>query len=260
MRNNMDLLSPNYGIIYLFTSCRIAGVIFFNPVFGRRNIPGIVKMGLAMGIALCAANELFGEPLPDCNTIETALIMMKEFAVGFAMGFVVQLFLAIFHISGGVMDLQMGLGMASLYDPTTNSQISVIGNMITIMFTLLFFITNSHIRLLAIVVKSYDVIPIGLGPISPKLGIYMTELFSYILVYAVQLALPVIVTQIIVEVAVGILMRVVPNINVFVVNLQVKLGVGILVILSIIPVLVKYLEKLNMLMLCNIQEGLKAFL
>lgn len=247
-------------MIYLFTSCRIAGVIFFNPVFGRRNIPGIVKMGLAMGIALCAANELMHVSAEHYNAIEIIFVMVKEFLVGFAMGFVVQLFLAVFHISGGVMDLQMGLGMASLYDPTTNSQISVIGNMITIMFTLLFFITNSHIRLLAIAVKSYDVIPVGLDPISPKLGIYMTELFSYILVYAVQLALPVIVTQIIVEVAVGILMRVVPNINVFVVNLQVKLAVGVIVILSIIPVLVKYLERLNMLMLCNIQEGLKVFL
>ena len=238
----------------------MTGVIFFNPIFGRRNIPGIVKVGLAMGIALSATYDLLYVSLVDYNAMEMMLSMFKEFAVGFTMGFVVHLFLSIFHIGGGVMDLQMGLSMASLYDPTTNSQISITGNILTAMFTLLFFITNSHMTLLAIAVKSFDAIPIGFEAISPEIGIFIIELFGFILVYAVQLALPVIVTQIIVEVAVGILMRVVPNINVFVVNLQVKLAVGIIVILSIIPVLVKYLEKLNMIMLTNIQDGLAFFI
>lgn len=238
----------------------MTGVIFFNPIFGRRNVPGIVKVGLAMGIAVSATYELVHVSVVDYNAMEMVFSMFKEFSVGYTMGFVVQLFLSIFHIGGGVMDLQMGLSMASLYDPTTNSQISITGNILTAMFTLLFFITNSHMTLLAIAVKSFDVIPIGLEAISPEIGIFMIELFGFILVYAVQLALPVIVTQIIVEVAVGILMRVVPNINVFVVNLQVKLAVGIIVILSIIPVLVRYLEKLNMIMLTNIQDGLTFFM
>jgi len=256
----MVTLDINDYLIFLFVSCRMTGVIFFNPIFGRRNVPGIVKVGLAMGIAVSATYELLHVSVVDYNAMEMVISMFKEFAVGYTMGFVVQLFLSIFHIGGGVMDLQMGLSMASLYDPTTNSQISITGNILTAMFTLLFFITNSHMTLLAIAVKSFDVIPIGLEAISPEIGIFMIELFGFILVYAVQLALPVIVTQIIVEVAVGILMRVVPNINVFVVNLQVKLAVGIIVILSIIPVLVRYLEKLNMIMLTNIQDGLTFFM
>jgi flagellar biosynthetic protein FliR len=256
----MATIDLNDYMIFLFVSCRITGVIFFNPILGRRNIPGIVKVGLAMGISLGAAYELLHVQVADYTAMEMLLSMFKEFAVGFAMGFIVQLFLSIFYIGGELMDLQMGLSMASLYDPTTNTQVSVTGNIITTMYTLLFFITNSHITLLGIAVKSFDVVPVGLSAISPKLGIYMIELFGFILVYAVQLALPVIVTQIVVEVAVGILMRVVPNINVFVVNLQVKMGVGILVIFSIIPVLVKYLEKLNMIMLSNIQEGLRFFM
>ena len=194
------------------------------------------------------------------TALEMLLGMTKEFAVGFAMGFIVQLFLSIFLTGGELMDLQMGLSMASLYDPNTGTQVSVTGNIVTIMFTLLFFITNSHINLLGIAVKSFDVVPLGLSAISPKVGIYMIELFGFILVYAVQLALPVIVTQIVVEVAVGILMRVVPNINVFIINLQVKMGVGILVIFSIIPALVNYLEKLNSIMLTNIQDVLRYFM
>ncbi|HYE69870.1 MAG TPA: flagellar biosynthetic protein FliR, partial [Anaerovoracaceae bacterium] len=177
-----------------------------------------------------------------------------------AMGFIMQLFLSIFHIGGELMDLQLGFSMAQMYDPTTNSQVSVTGNILTIMYVLLFFITNSHLTLLAIAAKSYSVIPIGLGGVSSKIGVYVIELFGYILVYALQLALPIIVTEILVEVAVGILMRVVPNINVFVVNMQLKVMVGLIVLLTIIPVLVRFLGKLNMIMLDRIGDVLTYFI
>lgn len=255
-----DLIDLNSLMIYLFISCRIAGVVFFNPIFGRRNIPSIVKVGLSLGIALNAAYELVDISVVDYTGIEMMISMLKEFAVGFAMGFVIQMFLSIFHMGGELIDLQMGISMALMYDPSSNSQISISGNIITTMYTLLFFITNSHITLLAIATKSYAVIPIGFESISSKVGIYFIELFGYILIYALQLALPIIVTEIIVEVAVGILMRVVPNINVFVVNLQLKLIVGLIVIITIIPVLVRFLNKVNMIMMDRVQEVLIYFI
>ena len=163
-------------------------------------------------------------------------------------------------MGGELMDLQLGFSMAQMYDPTTNSQVSVTGNILTIMYVLLFFITNSHLTLLAIAAKSYSVIPIGLGGVSSKIGVYVIELFGYILVYALQLALPIIVTETLVEVAVGILMRVVPNINVFVVNMQLKVIVGLIVLLTIIPALVRFLGKLNMIMLDRIEDVLTYFI
>lgn len=255
----MALTLNNY-MVFLFISCRITGVVFFNPIFGRRNIPSMVKVGLSMGLAFSVAHLYMDVTVIDYTAIETVLCMIKEFAIGFTIGYIMQLFLSIFHVGGQLMDLQMGLSMASLYDPTMNAQISITGNLLTMMYTILFFITNSHIMLLAICGKSFNMVPIGLAPMNSRIGIFMIELFGYMLIYAVQLALPIIITQTIVEVAVGILMRVVPNINVFVINLQVKLGVGMIVILSIIPVLVKYLEKLDMVMLDRIQDGLTIFM
>jgi len=253
------MVDLNSLMIFMFVSCRLAGVIFFNPIFGRRNIPNMVKVGLSLGIAVYTANGLQDIYVADYNGITMMVSMVREFAVGFAMGFVIQMFLAIFHLGGELIDLQMGISMALMYDPTTNSQISISGNLITIIYTLLFFITNSHIALLTIAMKSYNLIPVGFESISSKLGLYFVELFGYILVYAVQLALPIVVTEILVEVAVGILMRVVPNINVFVVNLQLKLIVGIIVIITIIPMLLRYLGKLNMIMMERVQEVLMYF-
>jgi len=238
----------------------MAGVIFFNPIFGRSSIPSMVKVGLSLGIALNVTYGLAGISVADYSTIDLMISLIKEFAVGFSMGFIMQMFLAIFHIGGEVIDLQMGFSMAQMYDPSSNSQISVTGNLMTIMYTLLFFITNSHLSLMAIAVKSFDVIPIGLGSVSSKVGVYFVELFGYILVYAVQLALPIIVTEILVEVAVGIMMKVVPNINVFVVNMQLKLLVGLIVILTIIPALVGFLAKLNAIMLDRMEAVLIYFM
>ena len=238
----------------------MTGVIFFNPVLGRASIPAMVKIGLSLGIAINIAFGLAGTYIADYTTIDLLLAMLREFAVGYAMGFIMQMFLAVFHIGGELMDLQLGFSMAQMYDPSTNSQVSVTGNLITIMYVLLFFISNSHLTLMAVAAKSYSVVPIGLGGVSGKIGVYFIELFGYILVYALQLALPVIVTEILVEVAVGILMRVVPNINVFVVNIQLKVLVGLIVLMTIIPVLVRFLGKLNMIMLDRLQGVLTYFI
>jgi flagellar biosynthetic protein FliR len=238
----------------------MTGVIFFNPIFGRTSIPAMVKIGLSLGIALNIAFDLTGTNIMDYTTIDLLISMVREFAVGYAMGFIMQLFLAVFHIGGELMDLQMGFSMAQMYDPSTNSQVSVTGNFLTVMYIMIFFISNSHLTLMAIAAKSYSVVPVGLGGVSGKIGIYIIELFGYILVYAIQLSLPIVVTEILTEVAVGIMMRVVPNINVFVVNMQLKVMVGMLVLLTIIPVLVQYLGKMNMIMLDRMQTVLTYFI
>lgn len=238
----------------------MAGVIFFNPIFGRSSVPVLVKIGLSLGIALNVTYGLADIHVADYTTIDLLLSVLREFAVGYAMGFIMQLFLAVFHVGGELMDLQLGFSMAQMYDPSTNSQVSVTGNLLTIMYALLFFITNSHLSLLAVASKSYSVVPIGLGGVSSKIGVYIIELFGYILVYALQLALPIIVTEILVEVAVGILMRVVPNVNVFVVNMQLKVMVGLIVLLTIIPVLVSFIGKINVIMLDRMEDVLKYFI
>lgn len=248
------MLDFNTLLIISMASCRMAGVIFFNPILGRKSIPNIVKIGLTLSLAIYAASLMGGISLMDYSAIDLIFSMIKEFAAGYVMGFIVQLFLSIFHVGGHIIDLQLGLSMATMYDPTNNSQVSIHGSLLTLMYTLLFFITNSHMNLMAIAIKSFQVVPMGLTAISSKIGMHAAMLFGYVLVYAVQLALPVIIVEMITEVAVGILMRVVPNINVFVVNLQLKIGIGVIVIFTLIPVIVRYLERLNLVMLERLEE------
>ena len=246
----------NQYMIFLFASCRVAGMIFFNPIFGRKSIPNVLKVGLTLVIALNAVYEIGNISVINYTTIELMLAMLKEFAVGLTIGFIMQLFLSVFHIGGELIDLQMGFSMAAMYDPTSKANISLTGNIMTSMYILLFFISNSHLALMNIVIKSFQVVPIGLQPISTRLSVFFIELFACILAYAVQLSMAIVVTEIIVEVAVGILMRLVPNINVFVVNLQIKILVGLVVLLTIIPALAKYMTMINSIMMERIAQVL----
>ncbi|MDR3295254.1 MAG: flagellar biosynthetic protein FliR [Clostridiales Family XIII bacterium] len=246
----------NYLLVLLFVACRMFGVILLNPIFGRQTIPVVVKIGLAMGVALFAAYDLQAIDVTYYSGVGMMVAMVKEFVIGFALGFVMNLFFSIFHVGGHIIDYQMGLAMATAFDPTSNSQISITGNLMTIFYTMLFFVTNSHINLLTIALRSYDVAPLGFESVNAQVGVYMIELFGYILIYGVQLALPWIVTIMVVEAAVGIMMKVVPNINVFVVNIQMKVICGLIILVTIIPVLVSFMTQVNALMMEQLQVAL----
>ncbi|WP_243167187.1 flagellar biosynthetic protein FliR [Acetobacterium malicum] len=250
----------NQYLIFLLASCRTAGVIFFNPIFGRNSVPSIMKVGLSLAIALFAVFELGTTQVINYTAIEFIGAMLQGFIIGIVIGFIMTLFLSVFQLGGEVIDMQMGLSMASMYDPATKANISVTGNLLTSMYVLIFFISNAHLALFTVVIKSFQVIPLGIGQVSDQVAVFFIELMYYIFIYAVQLAIPIIVTEIIAEFAVGILMRLVPNINVFVINIQIKVFIGLIVIFTIIPALANFMTQMNLLMMEKITQVLTFFI
>lgn len=250
----------NQYLIFLLASCRTAGVIFFNPIFGRNSVPAIMKVGLSLAIAMFAVFELGTTQVINYSALEFIAAMLQGFVIGIVIGFIMTLFLSVFQLGGEVMDMQMGLSMASMYDPATKANISVTGNLLTSMYVLIFFISNAHLALFTVVIQSFQVIPLGVGQVSNQVAVYFIELMYYIFLYAVQLSLPIIVTEIIAEFAVGILMRLVPNINVFVINIQIKVIIGLIIILTIIPALANFMTQMNLLMMEKITQVLTFFI
>lgn len=219
-----------------------------------------MKVGLSLAIALFAVFELGTTQVINYTAIEFIGAMLQGFIIGIVIGFIMTLFLSVFQLGGEVIDMQMGLSMASMYDPATKANISVTGNLLTSMYVLIFFISNAHLALFTVVIKSFQVIPLGIGQISDQVAVFFIELMYYIFIYAVQLAIPIIVTEIIAEFAVGILMRLVPNINVFVINIQIKVFIGLIVIFTIIPALANFMTQMNLLMMEKITQVLTFFI
>ena len=250
----------NQYLIFLLASCRTAGVIFFNPIFGRRGVPTLLKVGLSLALALFAVFEFSAVQVINYSAIEFIGAMLQGLVMGMVIGFIMQMFLSVFQLGGQFIDMQMGLSMASMYDPATQANVTVTGNLLTAMYVLIFFVSNAHLALFSVVIQSFQILPLGLGNISDRVGIYIIELMYYIFIYAIQVAIPIIVTELISEFAVGILMRLVPNINVFVINIQIQMMIGFVVIFTLIPALANFMTRMNLLMMEKITQVLTFFI
>lgn len=225
-----DLLLNNFQSNILIFA-RVMGIFSFNPIFSRRNIPASVRIGASLALALVIASSQLGYSEVEYNSAGTfALAVVMETFVGFVLGFITQLFLSTILVAGDVMDTQSGLGMAKIFDPASGVQMPLFGSVTTYMFILYFFVTNAHLSYIKIFALSFEIIPLGVDSINMNLGMLIVEYFGTILTLAAKLAIPMIVAQLLLEICMGILMKAVPQIQVMVVNIQVKLLFGLILL------------------------------
>lgn len=242
----------------LLVFSRILGIFAFNPVLSRRNIPTIAKVGVSIFISYIVILTVQPEPVETGGPAGVYLLMiLRESFIGLVLGFVTNLFFYSLQVAGEIMDMQSGLGMAKVFDPETHVQMSIMGSFITFMLYLYFLVTNAHMSYIQLFVMSYDIIPIGSGWLNPDLGYHIVSYFSVILSLVIKLAMPVIAAEIILEFCMGLLMKSVPQIQIMVVNIQMKVAFGFLMLFLIaVPLsdfidsyLDKWLDALQMFML-----------
>lgn len=228
-----ELLLSDFDI-KLLVFARILGIFSFNPILSRNNIPARVRVGLSLLIAYIVALVLPPMDFDPGDTVGQYLMsFIAELFIGFVLGFICDLFVYMIYLAGDIMDSQAGLGMAKVFDPSTHIQMSMYGSYIGFFMYLYFFAANAHLTLIRIFVDSFEVVPLGGGHINPELGWTVVTMFSRILVLMMQLAMPVIAAELIVEFCIGILMKTVPQIQIIVVNIQLKVIVGFVVLFSI---------------------------
>jgi len=251
-----DLLYGNY-LVFLAVFTRMTGMLIFNPFFGRKNIPVIIKMGFAFFTTVILMGFLPpNTTIQDGNVLTFMLICCKELFVGFVVGFIMQIFLSSLQLAGNFMDLQMGIGMASIYDPQSNISMALSASLLNFFYIVLFFVTNAHLTFIKIIFASYSILPLGGFMFNPQCGQYIVLLFADIFILAIKLALPLVAIEIITELGLGILMRTVPQINIFMVGLQLKLLVGLFLLVLILPGVFDFLDTMTNTMFKSIQEGL----
>lgn len=238
-----SLLFDNFETNLLIFS-RVLGIFAFNPLLSRRNIPQIVKVVSCILIAMIVIMVRQPEPVETGTVIGVYLAMLlKEGFVGAVIGFITDMFFYTVQMSGEIMDMQSGLGMAKVFDPGTNLQMSIMGSFVSFMMYLYFFVTNAHLTYIELFVKSFDVIPLGFEGINPDLGISIVEYFSVVLTLVLKIAMPLVVSQTILQFCVGVLMKSVPQIQIMVINIQIKVGFGFLILFLVAVPLSDFIEK-----------------
>lgn len=236
------LLFDNFETNLLVFS-RVLGIFAFNPILSRKNIPQMVKIICCIFIVMIVIMVRQPEPVDTGEIAGVYLIaLLKEGFVGVVIGFVTDMFFYSIQMSGEIMDMQAGLGMAKVFDPATNLNMSIMGSFVSFMMYLYFFVTNSHMTYIELFVRSFDIIPLGFEGISPDLGITIVQYFSVILTLVLKLAMPLIVSQTILQFCVGVLMKSVPQIQIMVVNIQIKVGFSFLILFLVAKPLSDFLD------------------
>lgn len=226
-------------LLYSLIMMRVSGFILLNPVFGRRNIPGLAKGGIIMTISISLFAAIGGGTMvvDVGNAVEYSILLLKEFMIGFVLGFVMNLFFYIASYAGGMIDFYMGMSMANIYDPQNNASMPLTGTIFNAMMIMIFFAVDGHIALLKIFLDSGKAVPYGQVGISVQAISMILEIFKDCTVLAVKLSFPFLALELLAELGVGILMKIIPQINVFVVNIQTKVIVGnLLMLLICIPI------------------------
>lgn len=233
----------------------MAGLIFFNPLLSRKNVPTQVRAGLALLLTVLVSPAVDASAVsPD--SFDLIIGIIKELFMGLICGFVYQVFYYMLFFVGDWMDTEFGMAMAKTFDPATNIQVSVSGNLLSLLFTLYIFATDSHLVLIQIFALSFKLVPLGAVNISAEAFQLMLTLFVDVFSLALRLVIPFVAVEFSLQIVLGIMMKLVPQIHVFVINYQLKQSVGIIMLMIMCPIISAFIDNYITIMLENIQRAI----
>ncbi|GHV46470.1 hypothetical protein FACS189499_01750 [Clostridia bacterium] len=250
-----------YG--FLVVLFRVIGIFAYNPIFSRSNVPQTLKTSMSLLIAITFLISFGGKiGYVPVNLFDFAGTLIKETALGLTFGFFVNLLMSSMVLAGELADNQIGMTMARTMDPSTGIQMPVFSNMYFYMFVLYFFVTGGHLEYIRLFRLSYDIMPVGFDFTmnTLKLAHNIVMFMGTAMVLACKLAMPIIAAELIVEFCVGIIMKAVPTIQVFVINIQLKIVVGMFVMLAIAKPICDFIDMLIGTMWNNLDVILKSFI
>ena len=242
-------------IIYFFALLvRITGFIYLAPFFSLKNMPQRVKVGLSISLALVLFQVLPVTALEYETVIDFISLIVKETLCGIIMGLFCNIAFYILGFSGQMIDMNIGFSMMTEFDPVSNAQVTVTANFYSYAVMLMLLVTNMHHHILMALVDSYQLIPVGQVFIRPAIYQGMAVFLVDYLVIAFRIVLPIFASILIVNVVLAILAKVAPQMNMFVIGIQLKVFVGFIVLIfmvGMIPAVSDFIFTEMMTMLKN---------
>lgn len=230
------------GLLWPLT--RILGLVAAAPVFGNSGVPMLIKTTLGVTLAAIVAPTLPPVPVVDPTSWAGILILAQELLVGMAMGFSMRLVFAAVEFAGEVASSSMGLGFATFFDPSSAGRSSAISQFLALVATMAFLAMNAHLVLVEALVESFFTLPISTTPMSLTAPLEMVRWGGRIFSAGLQLAMPIIAALLITNIALAILTRAAPQLNLFGIGFPITLGAGFLVISLTLPYLGTPLQNL----------------
>jgi len=223
------------GILFVLLLTRTSGMILSAPVFGSNYLPNQIKVAFSLILTIVFIPFFSPEVLPDFHIMTVILAVFMELMVGIAIGLIANLIFSSVQIAGQLIDMQMGFLIASVMDPQYQTQVPLIGQFKYLLAILIFLSINGHHLFIRTVYQSYEFLPMGQIADLGAGGIAFNQLFSTVFVLAFQVSAPALGTLFLTNIALGVLARTVPQMNVFIIGFPVKIFVGFIALLFLLP-------------------------
>lgn len=229
---------------FLWPLIRILGLISAAPVFGNRSVPARIKVALGVMLTLIIAPTVPALPALEPMSASGLLILAQQFIIGLAMGFAMRIVFSAVEMAGEITGLTMGLGFATFFDPMSRGHSSAISQFLSLLAILVFLAANIHLALLAALAESFTTLPISASPAGALRFAQIANWGGQIFSTGIQLALPILAALLVTNIALGILTRAAPQLNLFGIGFPVTIGIGFIMIALALPYMATPLERL----------------
>ncbi|KQX69177.1 MULTISPECIES: flagellar biosynthetic protein FliR [unclassified Paenibacillus] len=233
--------------IFLLIFCRITSFFVVVPILSSRNVPMMFKIGLSVFISLIIfATMGLDKPIPMDG--EYILLIIREMLVGVLLGFLAYIFFTVVQTAGSFMDMQIGFSMASVIDPLTGASSPMLGNLKYMIAVLLFLSFDGHHYLIRAIIDSYRWIPLDNQLFTRiydgQISNFLFQSLSKMFYLSFQLAAPIIAALFLTDLGLGLLTRVAPQFNIFVIGAPLKMILGFFLLVIIFPELISQFQNL----------------
>ncbi|MCK5126310.1 MAG: flagellar biosynthetic protein FliR [candidate division Zixibacteria bacterium] len=233
--------------LFILLMMRVGGIMLTAPVFSHRAIPKKFTVSMSLGLTVVLLPIMISTPLPEtANLVDLLILCFREMFVGVLIGTVFSFIFIAARLAGSIVGYQIGFSMVNVMDPNSTSPVSILGELWFLLGTLIFLIINGHHMIISGLVNSFQLIPLGMATPSADIGEWLLKYSSFVFVLAVKFAAPVMITIFLLEIAMGVLARTMPQMNIFIVGFPLKIFVGLLVFGLSLPAFSMILQKVNL--------------
>ncbi len=215
----------------LFIAARITGFIFTAPLFSVKNVPQRAKVLFSVALSIIVYITLKGNYIEYNGIIEYTVILIKEVLCGMTLGLFCHIAYYIITMAGQMIDTEIGFSSAQEFDPSTNIQTTISSTFFGYAVMLMLIVTNMHLYIIKAVIDSFKIVPVGGVSISGNIFNVMLGFIRDYMIIAFRIILPIFAAMLVVNTILAILAKAAPQMNMFVIGFQLKIFIGLMVLM-----------------------------
>ncbi|MDD2715114.1 MAG: flagellar biosynthetic protein FliR [Candidatus Wallbacteria bacterium] len=224
----------NQLFLFLLINVRMGTFIQLLPVFGGQTIPIRYKAGMTAIFSLVVLPFVALRAIPG-NIVGFVLLLCSEILLGMMLGILCAVIFEVFHAAGSYLGLELGFSLVDVIDPYNANGFTGMDSFLYLFSVLIFFAINGHLMLVDAIIQSFRTIPIGGLSISPDFGRILIENFAWMFYFSFLIVLPIVASILIVHIALGVVAKTAPRVQVFLISFPLKIGVGLGLLILIFP-------------------------